>query len=167
MENRIKSSVINVGSANIDNLIEWFLHKENMSHKKIQKICYYAQAWSLTLNNADIVRGIEFEAWAHGPVCVDIWHKCKQFAWRDIMISEDHISKSLEEIEINFSEDEKNLLELVWETYGKFDADTLESMTHEEKPWKIARGNLKTFERCNNKISKESIKEYYINFYEN
>ena len=26
-------------------IANWFLLKESMSHKKLQKLCYYAQAW--------------------------------------------------------------------------------------------------------------------------
>lgn len=28
---------------------EWFLRKEPMTHKKLQKLCYYAQAWSCVI----------------------------------------------------------------------------------------------------------------------
>ena len=35
-------------NADITDVANWFLLKEDMSHKKIQKLCYYAEAWSET-----------------------------------------------------------------------------------------------------------------------
>lgn len=48
--------------ADITDVADWFLLKGNMSNKKIQKLCYYAQAWSLTLLDQDIASHSEFEA---------------------------------------------------------------------------------------------------------
>ena len=39
MEFRIKSQ------PTILDVAAWFLLKEDMTHKKIQKLCYYAEAW--------------------------------------------------------------------------------------------------------------------------
>ena len=33
----------------IFDVAEWFLQKESCSHKKLQKLCYYAVAWSYAL----------------------------------------------------------------------------------------------------------------------
>ena len=29
----------------------WFLSQSSMTHKKLQKLCYYAQAWHCALHN--------------------------------------------------------------------------------------------------------------------
>ena len=34
---------------NIFDIANWFLSKESMPQKKLQKLCYYAKAWSLVL----------------------------------------------------------------------------------------------------------------------
>lgn len=151
----------NEDQTNVGMLVEWFLHKEPMSHKKIQKLAYYVQAWSITLDDKDIVPSVEFEAWIHGPVNLEIWHRCKDFGWRDIMISEDDQEESFKQVELLFTERQKELLDLVWETYGDYSADELESMTHEEDPWKNAREGLSRFDRTRSKISNESMKTYY------
>ena len=163
---RLEVEKASLGKATVNNLVEWFLSKENMSHKKIQKLCYYAEAWSVTLNNEDIVPGIEFEAWQHGPVCREIWEMCKKFGWRDIMIKEEFADISKEEIDKRFSEDQKAILELVWNTYGKYSPNELEAITHTEDPWIKARSGLGPFDSCTNVINVEDMKEYYSTQYE-
>ena len=157
MVERLEAEKILTSNATVNNLVEWFLIQENMSHKKIQKLCYYAEAWSVTLNDEDIVPGIEFEAWQHGPVCRKIWEMCKQFGWRDIMIKDEFLKDSKEEIESRFSEDQKAILKLVWDTYGAYSANDLESLTHAESPWINARGGIGPFESCTNIISKQDM----------
>jgi uncharacterized phage-associated protein len=51
----------------IQQIAQWFLCKESMTHKKLQKLCYYAQAWNLALHNSELFED-RFEAWVHGPV---------------------------------------------------------------------------------------------------
>ena len=57
-------------------IANWFLEKQSMTHKKLQKMCYYAQAWSYALKNRPIMDA-EFEAWVHGPVCRELYEKYK------------------------------------------------------------------------------------------
>lgn len=153
-------------NATIELLVEWFLHKQKMSHKKIQKLCYYAQAWSQTLDQMDIIDGIEFEAWVHGPVNTEIWNMCKKFGWRNIMVSKEFVSESQKEINAAFSKRQTRILDLVWKTYKDCGADELEEMTHQEDPWKKARQGLSAFAPSHNLISRQDMRDYYINFYE-
>ncbi len=167
MEGKLTAkSEILINSATIANLVEWFVQKENMSHKKIQKLCYYAQAWSQTLEQVDIVEGIEFEAWVHGPVNRKIWDMCKGFGWRDITITKETLEQSKEECDAVFNEKQKEILDLVWETYGIFDADELEALTHEEQPWREKRLGKMPFEKCTDTLSRETMREFYITQYE-
>lgn len=159
-------SISNENKATIDNLVEWFLHKEKMSHKKIQKLCYYAQAWSQTLNATDIVEGIEFEAWVHGPVNKKIWDKCKEFGWREIMIDPEYVEKSKFECDAAFCRQQVDILELVWDTYGKYSADDLEALTHSEMPWLEAREGKSQLQNSRKKINRETMKKYYQEYYE-
>ena len=146
-------------------LVEWFLQKEKMSHKKIQKLCFYAQAFSLVINNEDIVPGIEFEAWVHGPVNHQIYQICKKFGWRDICITPNLINESRNEIYSVFSPKQLELLEQVWSAFGRFSADQLETMTHNEDPWLLARGDATPFEASSAKLNNEIIKKYYSKYY--
>ena len=57
----------------IFDIANWFLSKEGMTHKKLQKLCYYAQAWYLALYKNKLIDGY-FEAWVHGPVNSSLYH---------------------------------------------------------------------------------------------
>lgn len=167
MDNRLDEvGVVLDNKATIGHLVEWFLLKENMSHKKIQKLCYYAHVWSLTLFNQDIIPNITFEAWVHGPVNFEIWNMCKRYGWRDIMVAEEFLEISKKEAAEVFNENQKKILNLVWETYGEYDADELEEMTHIESPWKDSRNGLGKFEPSRKVITREQIREYYKDKYE-
>lgn len=48
--------------------------KGTMSTMKLQKLCYYAQAWSLVWDDKPLFDE-EFEAWANGPVCRELFFK--------------------------------------------------------------------------------------------
>jgi len=45
--------------------------------------------------------------------------------------------------------------------YGKYGAKHLEHITHGQDPWIEARGDIPPEERCENIISKKSMREYY------
>lgn len=49
----------------------------------------------------------------------------------------------------------------VWIKFGKFSADELEYMTHQEEPWEKARNNIAHTIRSNEKISNKDIFIYY------
>lgn len=40
----------------------WFLAHEAMTHKKLQKLCYYVQAWYYALESLQLMN-TEFQAW--------------------------------------------------------------------------------------------------------
>ncbi len=44
---------------------------------KLQKLCYYCQAWYLAWNNEPLFDE-EFEAWASGPVCKELYDATQQ-----------------------------------------------------------------------------------------
>ena len=46
--------------------------KPDITTMKLQKLCYYAQAWSLVWEEEPLFDE-EFEAWANGPVCPELY----------------------------------------------------------------------------------------------
>ena len=56
-------------------IASWFLSKESMSQKKLQKLCYYAEAWSQALRGKPIPQRAEFQPWVHGPVNLELSRK--------------------------------------------------------------------------------------------
>lgn len=144
---------------------QWFVEKAEMSHKKIQKLCFYAEVWSLLELGKDIVPEIRFEAWVHGPVCPRLYDELKNFGWRDIMIAEEFRSLVEKDLDKNLSSDQKRILQFVWDAYGDLTADELESLTHKEDPWKNARKGLRMFDSSQNEITSEAIIKYYSEKY--
>ncbi|CAM3617334.1 Panacea domain-containing protein [Erysipelothrix anatis] len=166
MVSLITSDPLEYKNAREINVVHWLLSKEQMSHKKIQKMAYYLQAWSVTLNDVDFIPGFEFEGWVHGPVNMNIWHICKDFGWRDIMINKESEDSIMAEMEQVWGKDQIEIMELVWNTYGNYTANELEALTHSEVPWINSRLGKTDFERSRNKIKREDMKNYYINFFE-
>ena len=135
----------------------WFLAKQPMNHKKLQKLCYYTQAWSHTLYGKPFDEDASFEAWVHGPVYKKLYEKYSGSGWNDV-------KPDCTEPPV-FSEKELDLLESVYVTYGDMSANSLEVLTHREKPWQAARENVPDEERGCKKIDPQIMKEYYSSIY--
>lgn len=136
---------------------KFFLSKndENMTHKKLQKLCYYAYSWNLALRKQRLFRE-RFQAWVHGPVSPLLYSKYKTYGWKPIPADESP----------TFGEEELEVLEEVYRTYGQFTGDELESLTHSERPWIEARGDLAPYEPSQTVLKSKLIEEYYSNLYE-
>ena len=142
--------------ATVFEVAHWFLHKKSFSHKQLQKLCYYAQAWHLALLNKSLFDE-KIEAWVHGPVIPILYSYYANCGWEKI--------KRLTGESPKFEKDTLEVLKAVYRTYSKFDGSQLESLTHSELPWKEARGNLEPYETCNNLISLKTMKKYYAEKY--
>ena len=130
-----------------------------MIQKKLQKLVYYAYAWYIALNNENIneIDNVLFneqpEAWIHGPVFPSLYDRYKDYNWREIEKIKNDNTKINKDLEAFLNE--------VWRKFGKFTADELEYMTHQEEPWAKARKNINIDERSNEKISSQDIFKYY------
>lgn len=136
---------------------EWFLSKESMTPKKLQKLSYYFEAWCHALFNCSLINDTHFEAWVHGPVSPELYNEYKEYGWNDI---EQHKDNSE-----TFEPKALELLQSVWLTYGNKSANELEALTHSEIPWRNARKGLEETEPSNNKISSQDMHEYYLSIY--
>ncbi|KAB2335101.1 Panacea domain-containing protein [Bacillus mesophilum] len=141
------------------NVADFFLNRvktelgSSITHLKLQKLCYYAQAWYLALEDNKLFNE-RFEAWVHGPVCPDLFQKYRDHQWqslRPVTEFEDSI----------FTQEQLDHLEEIWEIYGKYDGKFLEELTHQEDPWIDARDGYDPTERCNNIIDVNHMKIYY------
>jgi uncharacterized phage-associated protein len=141
----------------INTVANWFLNKASMSHKKLQKLCYYAEAWHQALYNSPLLKDCHFEAWVHGPVCPDLYEQYKNYGWADILWL-----KNKPEIDPDTDE----FLEIVYSTYGKFSGHQLEDITHNETPWIEARHGLEEWEPSNEIINPETMRKFYYSLYE-
>ncbi|OAJ69050.1 Panacea domain-containing protein [Gluconobacter cerinus] len=123
-----------------------------MSAMKLQKLCYYSQAWSLVWDDAPLFAQ-EFQAWKNGPVCPDLY-------------SEHRGQFSVEAGEVNgnacaLNSMQRETVDAVLKYYGKHSAQWLSDLTHAEAPWLEARGDNEEGTRCMNVISQAAMAEYY------
>lgn len=156
-----KSNVKTSSESNNDlifSIAKWFLSRESMSNKKLQKMCYYAYCWCIvllsdlesTINDTICKEG--FEAWIHGPVCRSLYYSYKNYGWDNIPAFNE---------ELHLPEMVIEVLEEVWSVYGKFTASQLERLTHSEEPWIEARKDLNPEEVSSKRISVKTIYNYY------
>lgn len=68
-------------------IADGFLAMESVTHKKLQKLCYYAYSWYLTLYDKRLFPHT-FEAWIHGPVQPQLYQKYKHTGWQPIPCQE-------------------------------------------------------------------------------
>lgn len=123
-----------------------------MSTMKLQKLCYYAQAWSLVWDDEPLFNE-DFQAWANGPVCPELFFKTQgQFSVNASNIPGNSSVLTEKQIET---------INKVLEYYGDHDAQWLSQLTHMEGPWQEARGAAPLGASCSNIITKESMAMYY------
>ena len=98
----------------------------SLTHLKLQKLLYYSYVWSLI--DGKKLFNESFKKWKFGPVNPEIYDYFKHYHDGDIP-SNHYISG-------NLSQSESTLIEFIIYSYGKFNAITLSSMTHQDEPWK-------------------------------
>ena len=138
---------------------------DTVSHKKLQKLLYYVEAWHLVNFSFPILLE-DFQAWVHGPVIPELYQKLKDFGFNDLKVindEEDSVDKEIETIikKNNLDEDKVDFIYSVLDNYGSLTSFELELLSHSEKPWIEARGNCAPHERCTNIISKKSMLDFY------
>ena len=124
-----------VGTAAIgaQQVADYFLSDSNdkddsdISNLKLQKLIYYVQAFHLAIYDVPFFDE-DFEAWTHGPVCPEIYHKYKHHKSSPIPLTAD-FDPAL------FSADQLELLDEINAVFGQFSAWKLRNMTHDEPPW--------------------------------
>lgn len=124
---------------------------EVLTHLKLQKLMYYAQAWSITARDQELFSE-DFQAWVHGPVLLSQYARFRDFGWKPI---------DLDVKRPDLDEDVRDHLDEIVNVFGAESAVALERMTHQETPWITARGELPEHAACNRVIQKGWMKDYY------
>lgn len=144
---------------NIEDVQNWFLSRQEMSPKKLQKILYYAYSWGLVFFNEDVENlknvlfDAKFEAWVHGPVIREVYSEFAPYGYEDIEKRDDTSGKLPEDVE--------DLLNQVFDAYGRFNGNELESLTHSELPWREARAGLRPMDSSDVAIKPQTIFKFY------
>lgn len=125
--------------------------KGRMTTMKLQKLVYYAQAWSLVWDERALFREA-VEAWANGPVVPELYaiHR-GQFEIAEV--PQGHPER--------MDDTARETVDAVLAYYGDRPANWLSQLTHMEDPWLKARAGLDDGERGSNVIAHASMYEYY------
>ncbi|MDD5410909.1 MAG: DUF4065 domain-containing protein [Methylobacter sp.] len=140
---------------------KWFINAidreagESISHLKVQKLLYFAEAWTQLVLDEDLFEE-QIEAWAHGPVVPDVYYFFKGNSWDGL---------PPQELDTDFTPDVIDVLTQVLDIYGEFSAKTLEDMTHADAPWIEARGGVPAEARCSSIMEKPRIKVFFAEKY--
>ena len=129
----------------------------NISAIKLQKLCYYCQAWNLVWNNETPLFDNNFQAWRYGPVCKDLFDLHKgSFSINSSDIPNEKLSRSLNENEID-------TINKVMSYYGDKPAGWLVELSHNEMPWKSIREKYGILPdgKCEAFIPNKIIYDYY------
>lgn len=128
-----------------------------MTAMKLQKLCYYSQAWNLVWDDEPLFDS-RIEAWANGPVIPDLYrlHRSR------LQLSAGDIPGDATEL----SSDEKTTVDAVLEFYGEMSAHELSDLTHREDPWQDARAaaGLAPMQRGTVEIPPAAMHEFYLGY---
>lgn len=127
--------------------------QRRLSTVKLQRLCFYAQAWALVWDDTPLFDG-DFEAWANGPICTVLFEKFKgRFDLHAEDVTDGNSSK--------LSDQQKENVDKVLDFYGHYNILYLSRLTHIEDPWKRAREGCCPEEDSSEIISKASMALYY------
>lgn len=140
--------------ANCFDVAKYILEKQGeISAMKLQKLVYYAQAWTLTWDETPLFHE-PIQAWVNGPVVVELYeHHHGKFRLKssDVTLGDS----------AHLNETQKDNINRVLAYYGDKNPQWLSDLTHLEDPWMKARRGLPSDARGNSEISLADILEYY------
>ncbi|HUX44659.1 MAG TPA: type II toxin-antitoxin system antitoxin SocA domain-containing protein [Terracidiphilus sp.] len=123
----------------------------NVDAMKLQKLLYYAQAWSLVWDKRPLFSST-VEAWANGPVVREVF-KAYQGQYK---IAEPRFGNK-----DGLNPNEKQTVDAILKFYGPKTGFYLSQLTHRERPWMDARKGLAPGDFGCNEITKSAMLEYY------
>ncbi|MBQ7220770.1 MAG: DUF4065 domain-containing protein [Synergistaceae bacterium] len=140
--------------ATVFDVAKYILKRQgSMSSWKLQKLCYYSQAWALAWTEHELFPE-DFEAWSNGPVCSVLFREHKGL----FMVNASDITKGTPE---NLTHDEQDTVDVVLRDYGGMSPYELRELSHSEAPYIEARHGLPDGARCSSVISKASMGAFY------
>lgn len=100
---------------------------------RLQKLLYYVQGWSLAVNGRPMFND-PIQAWKYGPVVRSVYDAFKGYGSGAIPANAGSSD--------GLSEEQRSLIDRVWEAYKPYSAIALANISHDEEPWKRARAGL-------------------------
>ncbi|MCM1439935.1 MAG: DUF4065 domain-containing protein [Roseburia sp.] len=143
--------------ADIFDVAKYILEKQgDVTAMKLQKLCYYSQAWSLAWDEVPIFDE-DFEAWANGPVSPSLFN-----AHRGLFLVTQQCLPNSASVN-HLTQRETDTINRVLSFYADKSPHWLSELTHHERPWKETRlkANAQAGESCSEIIPKELMQDYY------
>lgn len=125
-----------------------------LTNLRLQKLLYYAQAWSVVLRESELFPE-EVRAWRYGPVVEEVYQalpdgRCGAFVPPDAFAMAPDLGA-----------EDALFVRSFWEAYNQYSASELYRMTHSEMPWRKSRGDRPINVNANDPIAIEDIEEYF------
>ena len=131
---------------------------EEVTPLMLQKLLYFIQGVYSALYGKPIFEE-DCRAWVHGPVYPEVYELFRDFKYNPI---DDARFALLEGTAEALTEEEKNVIDLVVNTFGMYGGKVLERITHNEDPWKEARRGYGDSIPSSELLPKDRIMRYYV-----
>lgn len=125
---------------------------------KLQKLCYYVQAWNLAIKGEPMFPG-NFEAWVHGPVNRDLYNRFRESHQLYGAVTIDDVRPGFSPAWLG--EIERQFIDSVLDEYAGYSGSQLEELTHREDPWVKARIGYGPYDRCEKAIDDKLMASFY------
>ncbi|MDE5587057.1 MAG: DUF4065 domain-containing protein [Bacilli bacterium] len=140
---------------NIIEVAKYFTELGPMKVRKLQILCFYAQAWYLAYTGERFMDS-DFQAWMHGPTSRILHDEYSD--WGSLEIPRINYEHNL-----TLTDQQKDWIKAIYSLYDNYSAKALETLSKSEDPYITARNGLPEGEPCLNVISDKSIENYYRN----
>jgi len=134
-----------------------FKKLEEVTPLMLQKLLYFIQGIYSALYGRPIFQE-DCQAWVHGPVYPEVYELFRDFKYNPI---DDARFALFEGTADALTEEEKNVIDLVVNTFGMYGGKVLERITHNEEPWQEARKGYGDSIPSSEFLPKERIMKYY------
>ena len=134
-----------------------FEQMQEITPLALQKILYFIQGIYMVMFDEPLFKE-DCMAWVHGPVYEQVYNLFKDFKYNPI---EDNRFAIFKERFVELSDQERKVIDLVINSFGKYSGKVLEIITHNESPWKDARSDYNPLQPSREIIDKNEIMEYF------
>lgn len=151
-----KSSSTNTSSKINSVCVYILMRSKDTTPLALQKLLYYTQNFYKVFKGEFLFEE-DCEAWIHGPVYKEVYDQFKEYQYNPI--NGRNVADEFESIELSYNEME--ILDQVIKHFGCYSGSMLKNMTHLEKPWIEARGELAPDHPSQQILTKESMADYF------
>ena len=134
-----------------------FEELEEVTPLMLQKLLYFIQGIYSALYGKPLFEE-DCRAWVHGPVYPEVYTLFRDFKYNPIDDVRFGLLKGTDDV---LTEEERDVIDRVVNTFGIYGGKVLEKITHNEEAWKSARKGYGDQVPSSESVSKDSIRKYY------